>query len=133
MSDHSKNYSLKLFPNTVSRALSICIFANFMRLKYGAIIVLVSVVIVFVRSLDLGPYRDHHRGPSSSASLEFLDEFEVIVSPQKESWLIEKIDAAEKKVWISVYSFTLPSLREALLRAKNRGVEVKVIVEKFPF
>ena len=29
--------------------------------------------------------------------------------------------------------FTVPSLREALLRAKNRGVDIKIILEKNPY
>ncbi len=43
------------------------------------------------------------------------------------------IDSSKKRVWISVYTFTLPSIREALLRAKDRGVDVRVLVEKFPY
>lgn len=43
------------------------------------------------------------------------------------------IDISRERVWISVYSFTLPSLREALVRAQKRGVDVRVILEKFPF
>lgn len=30
------------------------------------------------------------------------------------------IDASEKRAWIAVYTFTLPSLREALMRAQKR-------------
>lgn len=43
------------------------------------------------------------------------------------------IDESRERVWISVYSFTLPSLRESLVRAHERGVDVRVILEKFPF
>ncbi len=43
------------------------------------------------------------------------------------------IDTSEKRAWIAVYTFTLPSLREALLRAQKRGVDVRVMLEKFPF
>lgn len=43
------------------------------------------------------------------------------------------IDSAEKRVWVAVYTFTVPSLREALLRAQKRGVDVRVMLEKFPF
>lgn len=43
------------------------------------------------------------------------------------------IDTSQKRAWIAVYTFTLPSLREALVRAQNRGVDVRIILEKFPF
>lgn len=43
------------------------------------------------------------------------------------------IDNSQKRVWVALYTFTLPSLREALVRAKKRGVDVRIILEKFPF
>lgn len=43
------------------------------------------------------------------------------------------IDASRERVWINVYTLTLPSLRESLVRAHKRGVDVRVILEKFPF
>lgn len=43
------------------------------------------------------------------------------------------IDASRKRAWIAVYTFTLPSLREALVRAQKRGVDVRIMLEKFPF
>jgi len=43
------------------------------------------------------------------------------------------IDAAKNRVWVSVYTFTLPVMRESLQRAQKRGVDVRVILEKFPF
>lgn len=46
---------------------------------------------------------------------------------------MKKIDASEKRVWVGIYTFTIPSLREALLKAKKRGVDVRLILEKFPF
>ncbi|MEI6711345.1 MAG: phospholipase D-like domain-containing protein [bacterium] len=58
---------------------------------------------------------------------------EIIQSPQKEDWLIKYIDGAQKEIKIAIYMFTVPSLREALLRAKNRGVTVQVILEKNPY
>lgn len=47
--------------------------------------------------------------------------------------MIDMIDGAQKRVWVAVYTFTVPSLREALLRAQKRGVDVRVMLEKFPF
>jgi phosphatidylserine/phosphatidylglycerophosphate/cardiolipin synthase-like enzyme len=44
--------------------------------------------------------------------------------------IIKLIDSAEKYVHVAVYSFTLDVLRDALIRAKGRGVDVKVVIEK---
>jgi cardiolipin synthase A/B len=43
------------------------------------------------------------------------------------------IDKSQERVWVAVYTFTLPSLREALVRAQKRGVDVWVLMEKNPF
>lgn len=43
------------------------------------------------------------------------------------------IDHTQNRAWVAVYTFTLPSLREALLRAQKRGIDVRIIMEKFPF
>lgn len=40
------------------------------------------------------------------------------------------IDNANERIWVAMYSFTNTDLRDALIRAKNRGVDVKMIVEK---
>lgn len=40
------------------------------------------------------------------------------------------IDAAQSKVYVAVYSFTLDELGDALVRAKNRGVDVRAVLEK---
>lgn len=47
--------------------------------------------------------------------------------------MIDMIDASERRAWVAVYTFTLPGLREALMRAQKRGVDVRVILERFPF
>ncbi len=44
--------------------------------------------------------------------------------------LIMLIDNANTSVHAAVYSFTLDSVSDALIRAKQRGVDVKVVVEK---
>ena len=46
------------------------------------------------------------------------------------SILVKLIDSAEKYVHVAVYSFTSDALADALIRAKNRGVDVKVVIEK---
>jgi len=46
------------------------------------------------------------------------------------SIVIELIDSAEKYIYVAIYSFTLDIIGDALIRAKNRGVDVKVVIEK---
>ena len=43
--------------------------------------------------------------------------------------LIKWIDQASKSVHVLVYVFTLDNVRDALIRAKNRGVDVKVVID----
>jgi phosphatidylserine/phosphatidylglycerophosphate/cardiolipin synthase-like enzyme len=45
------------------------------------------------------------------------------------SLIIDLIDGASKSVYIMMYSFTSDEIANALIRAKNRGVEVKVVIE----
>ena len=47
-----------------------------------------------------------------------------------ESVLIGLIKNARKSVHVMIYSFTLDELSEALIEAKNRGVDVKVVIER---
>lgn len=46
---------------------------------------------------------------------------------------IEKIDKAEKEIFIEVYMFTEKRILESLKNAKKRWVSVKVILEKNPY
>ena len=58
----------------------------------------------------------------------------IYISPQDD--LIEVVsrhlDRVKKRVWIAVYVFTLPFLMAALIRKKNVGIDVRVIVSDDP-
>jgi phosphatidylserine/phosphatidylglycerophosphate/cardiolipin synthase-like enzyme len=58
--------------------------------------------------------------------------FEVAFSPRKGSrdLIIETIANAEKSIFVAAYSFTSTTIVEALEQAKNRGVEVKIVLDK---
>jgi phosphatidylserine/phosphatidylglycerophosphate/cardiolipin synthase-like enzyme len=43
--------------------------------------------------------------------------------------LIQRIDAAKSSIHIAVYSFTSQEIADAIIRAKNRGVEIKIITD----
>lgn len=47
--------------------------------------------------------------------------------------LVTEIDNASEKVLVEVYIFTERDLRDALIRAHERGVEVKIILENNPY
>ncbi|MCH8518346.1 phospholipase D-like domain-containing protein [Candidatus Gracilibacteria bacterium] len=47
--------------------------------------------------------------------------------------LVNYIDSAEERVWLEVYIFTEKRILEALIRASNRGVDVKVLLENNPY
>jgi phosphatidylserine/phosphatidylglycerophosphate/cardiolipin synthase-like enzyme len=47
--------------------------------------------------------------------------------------IVSQIDQAEKRVYLEVYIFTERDMRDAIIRAHNRGVEVKVLLENNPY
>jgi phosphatidylserine/phosphatidylglycerophosphate/cardiolipin synthase-like enzyme len=46
------------------------------------------------------------------------------------SIIVKLIDSAEKYAYGAIYSFTLDSLGDALIRARDRGADVKVVIER---
>lgn len=91
------------------------------------------ICILFIQSCDIREYRDYHTDTAVSGDQTFLTEGIIKQWPLSEQWMIDMIDASERRAWVAVYTFTLPGLREALMRAQKRGVDVRVILEKFPF
>lgn len=47
--------------------------------------------------------------------------------------IVSNIDMAQEKIFVEVYIFTEKEMRASLIRAKERGVEVKVILENNPY
>lgn len=62
---------------------------------------------------------------------ESANSIEVYFCPQDAcaDKLIRKIDSAKSSLYVAIYSLTLDGISDALIRAKNRGVEVKVIFD----
>lgn len=46
-----------------------------------------------------------------------------------EQYLIEKIDASKKTIDVAVFEFDLESVAQALIRAQNRGVRVRIVYD----
>lgn len=51
-------------------------------------------------------------------------------SPQCVSLPLSALDTAKNRIWVAMYSFTNDGLGDALVRAKARGVDVEVLLEK---
>lgn len=64
-----------------------------------------------------------------------IEEIELFSTPNKE--LLENIvlliENAQSHIYIEMYMFTENRIREALIKAKNRGIDIKVILEKSPY
>lgn len=92
------------------------------------------IVLVFLWSLDVTEYQAHHeKNVEVSGEQQYLTDMTLKTGPISEYWIQNMIDRAEKRVWVGVYTFTLPNLRESLLRAQKRGIDVRVILEQNPF
>ena len=63
-------------------------------------------------------------------SLFFLVPINPVFSPNGGYEIIELIDSAEKSIDIEMYVFTSRDIVEALERAKSRGVQVRIIIER---
>jgi len=68
----------------------------------------------------------------SSVNILKPSSVEVFFSPEDNNDLkvINLIDSANKSIDIAMYSFTLDKIGQAVVRAKQRGVKVRVVVEK---
>ncbi len=55
--------------------------------------------------------------------------FDQIYTGGIENKLIEKIDNAKSSIEVAVFEFDIESVAQALIRAKNRGVDVKVVYD----
>lgn len=44
--------------------------------------------------------------------------------------IIRQIDNAQKYIDIAIYSFTYEPIAEAIIRAKNRGVKIRILMDK---
>ncbi|MGZ3237313.1 MAG: phospholipase D family nuclease, partial [Burkholderiaceae bacterium] len=64
------------------------------------------------------------KAPASEAT-------EVAFSPEagSEALVVKVINASQKSIRLAAYSFTSPAVVRALLNAKKRGVDIKVVVD----
>ncbi|MBN1169620.1 phospholipase D family protein [Candidatus Micrarchaeota archaeon] len=63
-------------------------------------------------------------------TLFFIVPVNTVFSPDDGREIIDLIDSAEDSIDIEMYVFTSRDVVEALERAKNKGVEIRIIVER---
>ncbi len=74
----------------------------------------------------------HSTGGTTSPSYNLAPEsIDLLVLPDKSihTDLIDAISKSQERVWVEIYTWTDKWLRDALIAAKRRGVDVKVILE----
>ncbi|MBB1564886.1 hypothetical protein HG430_002495 [Candidatus Gracilibacteria bacterium] len=69
------------------------------------------------------------------SKIENLENADLKIAPDEKilSNFVEKLDKAEKNIYIEVYMLTEKRITESLKKARNRGVDVKVLLEKSPY
>lgn len=68
-------------------------------------------------------------------NIENIEEIKLYYTPSKDllNNIVEKINSSKNYVYIEVYMFTEKRIKEAIIKAKKRWVDVKVILEKDPY
>ncbi len=118
-------------------------------MKYIKIILLLLLIWVFSwcqneyithykKSVDYWNQKTTTLSQLSNFKLEDIQEFQDIklyYTPQSWSFnliniITDKINSAEKRVYLSSYIFTEKRIFEALKKAQKRGIDVRVIMEK---
>jgi len=89
-----------------------------------------TVLLVIITAIITSAY--YEANTSNNTICSSNTKYSVFFCPEQEcdSALISVLDSANTSIHAAVYSFTLDNIGDALVRAKQRGVDVKVIVEK---
>lgn len=68
----------------------------------------------------------------SLKNLRTFDDVEIYKTPDKEllKSIVKKIDLSKNRVYIEAYIFTEKDIKNALIKAKKRNIDVKVVLEK---
>jgi phosphatidylserine/phosphatidylglycerophosphate/cardiolipin synthase-like enzyme len=99
---------------------------------------IISAVVVLILAAGSQAYgyigRDSAKGNSASTAAKLVpsSQTEVAFSPGagSEALVVKVIDSTSKSLYLAAYSFTSPAVVQALLQAKKRGVNVRVVVDE---
>ncbi len=89
----------------------------------------------FLLSSCFDEYRDHHLRETfipqiiASSGSSLSGEIFILPSTDILKNIVASIDHAQKKIWVEIYMWTEKSTIDAIVRAKKRGVDVRVILE----
>lgn len=118
--------------------------------KYFSIIIGIIAFIIFSSLYGWEYYNFHHTNYSlaqenkdaeywmqnfSFKKIKKLENVQIFSTPEQDvlNQIIEKIETAKRLVYIEVYMLTEKRIEAALKKAKNNGVEIKIILEKNPY
>jgi phosphatidylserine/phosphatidylglycerophosphate/cardiolipin synthase-like enzyme len=107
-------------------------------MKYKALIFIVLLILAFSAGFVTASFYASRQYPTETFTTTVtktvaLGDIQYVCFSRVDdcsSIIIKLIDSAERYVHVAIYSFTLDSLGDALVKAKNRGVEVKVVMER---
>lgn len=94
------------------------------------------MISLFVFSSCAEEYRDHFFRENFTSRVVLSDESEtstgkIFILPSTDALrdIISQIDHAQKRIWVEIYTWTEKSTIDAVLSARKRGVDVRVILE----
>lgn len=114
------------------------------KLFFFGVVAVAVFVVLFAKGGDLLPQTDEFVIPNNSALFGagfdsntaqkiVVNEtgVEVYFCPRDEcaNKLIQRIDSANSSIYIAIYSFTHDEIASALIRAKERGLDVRVVFD----
>ncbi len=101
-------------------------------LSIGSIIIIIGLIFANTPVIDkISKALSHARSPSPTV-IAAKGTIEVAFSPNNGATqtIIKAIAEAKQSILVSAYSFTSKDIANALVTAKNRGVAVKIILDK---
>ena len=99
--------------------------------------IILFILQIFLLSSCLSEYREHFQREHASVSLRVVsresantyEKFAILPDANELATIVENIDQAKSRIWVEIYTWTEKSTLEAVLRAKDRWVDVRVILE----
>jgi len=112
------------------------------KLFFVIVIIIAALIVFFAKGGEIIPEGGFNISPddlnfnfqdaNSQVSSPFaVNAVDVYFCPQDEcaDKLIQRIDSAKTSIYIAIYSFTHDEIASALLRAKERGLDVRVVFD----
>ncbi|MDD3084245.1 MAG: phospholipase D-like domain-containing protein [Candidatus ainarchaeum sp.] len=92
-------------------------------------ILIISFLIIFFFTNYNSSFLSFEKGYLSTNT--YVSDLEIFFCPEDycSSHLISEINFAEKSIYVAIYSFTHYDIANALISAKKRGLDVKIIID----